>query len=601
MQACYPIHPELFDRLYNEWSSLDKFQRTRGVLRLMATVIHSLWESNDAGLLIMPSSVPIHDPNVQSELVRYLEDSWVPVIERDIDGGSSLPLRLDRENPTMGRYSACRRVARTIYMASAPTVQTANRGTDDRHIRLGCVQPGESVATFGDALRRLTDQALHLYMDKSRYWYSTQPSVLSVAKDRAAQLSDEAVEDEIKRRLQQEQTNRGAFMRVHACPMSSADVPDDLEARLVILSPEHPHQRNQGDSRALQAAQEILTNRGGSPRQYRNTLAFLAADQRQLASLQQGVRDYLAWESIEADKGAEGLNLDAFQAGQATTKREQADDTVKQRIPETWTAVLAPYQEDPRGEMAWQVNRPLGSGSLAERAANRLQREEALITKMAGTRLRIELDRIPLWQGEHVATSELVDYFARYVYLPRIVEPATLAAAVADGVGLMTWKQDAFAYADGWDEAAKRYIGLKAGTAMSLDAQSSGLVVKSQTAAAQLAQEEIESKPPNEVREGSPDQGTEPDTAHGPQPPKEPAQPKRFFGACQLDSMRLSRDAASIADEVIQHLASLLGAEVNVTLEIRADIPGGVPENIVRIVTENCRTLRFESQEFEGE
>jgi len=96
MKACYPIHPELFDRLYNEWSSLYKFQRTRGVLRLMAAVIHSLWEGNDAGLLIMPSSVPVSDPTVQPELVRYLPDSWVPVIERDIDGPNSLPLRLGR-------------------------------------------------------------------------------------------------------------------------------------------------------------------------------------------------------------------------------------------------------------------------------------------------------------------------------------------------------------------------------------------------------------------------------------------------------------------------------------------------------------------------
>jgi predicted AAA+ superfamily ATPase len=135
----------------------------------MAAVIHSLWERHDSSLMILPASIPIDEPSVQFELKQYLEDSWVPVIEKDIDGPHSLPLRLDQENPNLGRYSACRRVARTIYVGSAPTLHTANKGLEDRQIKLGCAQPGESVATFGDALRRLTDNATHLYVDGRRY------------------------------------------------------------------------------------------------------------------------------------------------------------------------------------------------------------------------------------------------------------------------------------------------------------------------------------------------------------------------------------------------------------------------------------------------
>ena len=186
MTAAYPIHPELFDRLYGEWSTLDKFQRTRGVLRLMAAVIHELWERNDQSLLILPASVPIDAPAVASELMRYLEDGWAPVIETDVDGPNALPLRIDRENPNLGRYSATRRVARTIYLGSAPTQQAANRGIDDHSIKLGCVQPGEAPPIFGDALRKLADQATYLYVDGQRYWYSLQPSVTRLARDRAA-------------------------------------------------------------------------------------------------------------------------------------------------------------------------------------------------------------------------------------------------------------------------------------------------------------------------------------------------------------------------------------------------------------------------------
>ena len=155
IQAAYPIHPEIFDRLYTDWSTLAKFQRTRGVLRLMAAVIHSLWEKGDKDPLILPSTIPIDDSRVQNELTRYLSDNWTPIIEKDVDGPSSLPLKIDSELPILGKLHATPRVARTIYLGSAPTTAAAHRGIEDRRVKLGCVMPGESPAIFGDALRRL--------------------------------------------------------------------------------------------------------------------------------------------------------------------------------------------------------------------------------------------------------------------------------------------------------------------------------------------------------------------------------------------------------------------------------------------------------------
>jgi hypothetical protein len=118
-------------------------------------------------------------------LTRYLDDPWTPVIEKDVDGPNSLPLRLDRDNSNLGRYSATRRVARTLYIGSAPTVRAANRGLNDQQVKLGCVQPGETPAIFDDALRRLADSATYLYQEGNRYWYSTQPNLNSLAQDRA--------------------------------------------------------------------------------------------------------------------------------------------------------------------------------------------------------------------------------------------------------------------------------------------------------------------------------------------------------------------------------------------------------------------------------
>ena len=251
LQAAYPIHPEIFDRLYNDWSTLVKFQRTRGVLRLMAAVIHSLWEKGDRTPLILPSNIPIDDQRVQFELTRYLSDNWVPVIEKDVDGPNSLPLRIDGEVPNLGKLHACRRVARAIYLGSAPTAAAAHRGIEDRRVKLGCVMPGESPAVFGDALRRLSAAATYLYQDGARYWYATQATVTKLAEDRAEQLKREPdkVAQELEQQLREDLRKTGEFSRVHILPHSGGDVPDDYDARLVVLGTGSCLQQGQGQRR----------------------------------------------------------------------------------------------------------------------------------------------------------------------------------------------------------------------------------------------------------------------------------------------------------------------------------------------------------------
>src|SRR5438046_9373133 len=157
--------------------------------------------------------IPIDDPRVQFELTRYLSDVWVPIIEKDVDGPNSLPLRIDSEQPNLGKLHATRRVARTIYLGSAPTAAAAHRGLEDRQVKLGCVMPGESPAVFGDALRRLAAAATYLYQDGPRFWYSTQPTVTKLAEDRAEQLKRDRdkVQQELDSRLRKDLLAMGDF------------------------------------------------------------------------------------------------------------------------------------------------------------------------------------------------------------------------------------------------------------------------------------------------------------------------------------------------------------------------------------------------------
>jgi uncharacterized protein len=467
MKAAYPIHPELFARLYEDWSTLERFQRTRGVLRLMAAVVHALWAGGDQSPLILPASFPLDDAAVASELTRNLEDSWKPIIDADIDGPGSLPAEVDREVPNIGRYRAARRVARTVFLGSAATLRSPHRGIEASRVRLGCVLPGEAIATFGDALNRLSARATYLYADQGRYWYGVQPSVAQVARTRAERLLTEARDDvhaEILRRLREER-DRGEFAGVHIAPATSGDVPDEQQVRLVVLGPVVPHVARSEESAALAAAGEILERRGSAAREFRNMLVFLAPDQRRLDELEWGVAEFLAWRSVDEERGADGLNLDPNQARQAATKRADADQAVTLRLAETYQWVLVPTQPEPTGQPRWDTVKVDGQGTLAARASRKLINEAYLYTTFAPSLLRLQLDGplSSLWESGHVSMNKVWDTFARYLYLPRLRDITVLLGAVSQGPASITWQRDGFATAEGWDEAAGRYLGLTVG------------------------------------------------------------------------------------------------------------------------------------------
>jgi predicted AAA+ superfamily ATPase len=233
-----------------------------------------------------------------------------------VDGAESLPYRIDGQVPALGRYAAARRVARTVFIGSAPSVAEQRvRGLEEVRIRLGCAQPGEPTAIFGDALRRLSSQLTYLYTDGiytdgNRYWYDTRPTVNRLAQDRAQGFSVEEVKAAIMARLRKVSKNR-EFAAFHVAPLQTGDVADEARTRIVVLQPEATHKRSLNGTAATKEARLILENRGNAQRLYKNMLLFIAPDENGMEALQTAGREYLAWESIQKEE--EALNLDAQQ------------------------------------------------------------------------------------------------------------------------------------------------------------------------------------------------------------------------------------------------------------------------------------------------
>ncbi|HEX7097504.1 MAG TPA: DUF499 domain-containing protein, partial [Acidimicrobiales bacterium] len=609
IKAAYPIHPELFARLYEDWSTLEGFQRTRGVLRLMAAVISALWASGDQSPLILPANVPLDDTAVQNELTRNLDHAWQPIIDTDIDGPSSVPRKVDADYPALGRYGAARRAARAVFLASAPRTGSVNRGVDLQRVKLGCALPGESVATYSDALNRLTDRSTYLYSEGSRFWYGTQASVARRARDLVDQFLTtrrDEVHAHILGRLSEATRDRGEFVAVHERAATPADVRDDPECRLVVLPPSAPHAQRDPDSRALVAARTLLEQRASGARQYRNMLVFLAADLKRLEELERGVAEYLAWSDIHSRW--EELGLDAFQRNQAAEKEKNARHAVELRLAETYHWILVPHQPDPTGPIEWDVVKADGQGGLAARASRKLVNAGSLAVTYPAELLRGALSEsgplAALWEDGHVDVNTLWDAFARYPYLPRLRDMDTLCATVRRGPASITWELEGFAVADAYDPKSGRYAGLVTG-AEAPSAIGTTLVVRSDVARRQLEADAAATSGAGAVPRtgtGAGDSEEDNETVIGPPVVPQPDTTlRRFYGSASLDPERYQRDFSKLAQEVVSNLAGHLGTEIEITVEIRATNPDGFPDNIVRTVSENARTLKLTDFGFETE
>jgi hypothetical protein len=595
IKRTYPIHPELFDRLYEDWSSLERFQRTRGVLRLMNTVIHALWVGEDQSPLIMPGSIPMSASAVNSELTQYLQDSWKTILDADVDGPNSEPAKIDQAKPLFGQRSLTKRLARTVFFGAAPTIGSAHKGIEAQRVFLGTAVPGDIPGNFHSALTQLGDRATYFYSGSGKYWYDLQANISRRAKDQADRLHREDVWAEIIKRLSSQGRTRGDFAGVHICPEDTGDIPDTDEARLVILHPRTSHKRNTADSSAVIFAQKATENRGTANRVNRNMVVFLAADQDRMSELDTAVRDYLGWSDVLLKQ--DELDLTQNQKNQAIEKQRQANETVNSRLLGTYQWALVP-EGQPVSITATKVE---GHGTaLAERVSKRLGSDGALTTQQAGAAIRHVLNTWAktLWESGSLSVGDLWKLYAAYAYMPRLRDRAVLNAGLLDFP--LLWEQDGFALAEGYDEIAGRYRGLVIpGDKVRVAVTDATLIVQPAVAIAQRAEETKATGNGDPVEPPSPVLPKKPGVDDPSPVPVAPPTQKRFFGSKVLSSDRYAMDFKKITDEVLSHLASTPGTELTVTIEIEATHPSGFDENKIRTVSENATTLKFDQSGFE--
>jgi len=607
----YPIHPEIFDRLYEDWSTLEKFQRTRGVLQYMAIVIHRLWNSDNKDALIMPGSLPLEDSNVRNKSIHYLPQGWEPVIEREVDGPRSAPYDIDGHHTLFGGVQAARRTARTIFLGSAPsTREQMIRGIQTERILLGAVQPGQTIGVFEDVLKRLRDRLHYLYAEQDRFWLDTKPNLRREMESRKQNISER---DELLPLLK-ERVNRifgrnHQFGGIHVFT-PSVDVPDDYGSgpRLVVLPTNAAYSRAK-TNQAFGEAEKILRNRGDQPRQKQNRLIFLAPDFDVVSRLKEQGRIYLAWKSIVTDIESGTLNQDLTHLNQAKRHRDSAEQSLSQLIRETYKWLIAPIEEFIKGKptLNWEVVSVSPTApNLVQAIEEKLREEEWLIYEWSPIHLRNVLKQWYLKDGvTEVSALKVWQDTCHYLYLPRLVNDNVFRNAIVQGLET----EDYFGFASG--KEGDRYLGFSFGRGSIASLDESSLLIDREAAAAYAERIRQATQPIPQPTQPDETGGTASPGATGgagTTTPGQTGQPgagpsasvkKQFYGTITLDPVKAKMDFATIMDEVVQQFTAKLGVDVTISVEIEAKTRDGFDEALQRTVKENCNVLRFSNAEFE--
>ncbi|WP_421076873.1 DUF499 domain-containing protein [Microbacterium sp. IO18] len=500
-------------------------------------------------------------------------------------------------------------------MGAAPRSKASRKGLDKQYVWLGTGTPGDTLGNFGSAIDQLAQRSTYFYEEQGHYWFDTQPSVTKTASDYAERLREdvETVWNEIVQRLRGEERARGVFDRVHVAPESSADIPDLENTRLVIVHPRHSRRKQDGsDSAAHQWVRDAIESKGASQRVHRNTLVFLMADKSELESLEAATRSYLGWKRVQAT--SDSLNLSTQQRKQTDEWVTRLNQTVSDRIRETFAWALYPEQFDPTKpfEIVSEKVPDSAGRSLAERVGAKLGRDDQLVTELGapilGATLHEELGT--LWSSaREMSVGELWGYFTRYVYLPRLTNREVLESALERALNAVLVDRERFAIASGKDPETGRYRGLivPPDHNAALQITDSTILVDWSLAEQQAQVERAEA-----IRRAAVDaagDGTEPigpvdyvtpspgvDFApEVPTPAPDTARsPIRYFGSVKVDPTRYSRDIGNVTREVIDRLVGA-GAKLEITIDIQAIKSDGFDEGEMRTISENTRVLKFDA------
>lgn len=312
IERAYPFHPLLIDALYMRWGSHPDFQRTRGVLRLLASIVGDIWKRRQGNTetqhLIQPCHVRWSIDAVQAALTRLWGPAYQSVAAADVIGERSNAGIFDEERGGDYRSEGIGQGLASAILLGSFGGQGGRSGFSSKDLKLACSRYGLNWNYTDGALLELENRCFYLHSTTAgslgkRYWFGTKPTLNKLVVQYRQQSAGENFEEEILEDLRAESQKgalAGATWRVIVNP--GEDLPEQKALTLLVLPPSLGWDENGGGKGAVkELVLEVSDRCGGKDRMYRNTLLFLAGTARGLNKLRQAHRERAALEGVRAD------------------------------------------------------------------------------------------------------------------------------------------------------------------------------------------------------------------------------------------------------------------------------------------------------------
>ncbi|MGQ9554502.1 MAG: ATP-binding protein [Anaerolineae bacterium] len=420
LRLAYPFHPQVIDLLYERWSTFPTFQRTRGVLRLLANVVADLYGRQHPAALIQTAHLNLANPDIRRELLKHVGNAYEGVIAADIVDSNAKAQRIDREmGSEYARFGVASGLATAIFFGSFSGGE--RRGINAANLRLALLQESIPPAIVGDALQRLENELWYLHLEGGLYQFRSQPNLNRVMLEREEAIKEAQSAEAIQARLR---SLAGSEMRVTLFPEAPGDIPDTRELKLAVLGGEHP-----GRSPATTHFAEELLNRTGSAfRVYRNTLLLLAPDAEAFGALRQQVRRFLALKGIQEDQTLQ-QTLSPADRETVASKLRDAEGAIEFQLRSAYRHLAKAGADSIQW---WDMGLPtVGErGSLAKRARDYLKSQDILLERIKPEHIVTKT----LANGEEgKSLGDIYDAFLRYPHLPLLESEDVLHRALVQG------------------------------------------------------------------------------------------------------------------------------------------------------------------------
>lgn len=559
MKRSYPFHPEVFERLRVDWSTISDFQLTRGMLRLIAGVIKRLYGESDAPL-IMPGDLPLHDRQFANELLRVLSGNWDPVVSEFAEPNSTA----DEIDLGSIRYADCRpgaakRIARTIFLGSVPS--KSRPGLDRQEINLGTVQPRQNLSVYRDALGELEGKLHFLHVVDGRYVLRTEPNLNRLHHDLVGKIddltADARIEGMFSSAIKKSVAGIEKNIEIVGLVSDSNQVADDrATVKLVALAPAYTlPSRDAEDDTARPLAASIVLQRGQLPRHFMNTITFLVASRDEVRKLRTAVRALMAWEDILDNAGRFGVP--ASQINGIKRQIHEARLETETRLARAYRRILTPVRANPAEESVELTEVRVdvdGRGEIFESAVRTLESEFIVVFDLSTTALK-NLVEEHFWNAttESADVDHMREQLARFLGFIRLAGPQVLDAAVsaARREGVYDVKTGADPD-DVGDQPTYLVPPVKTGGITGID------------------------DPPG------------PDTL--PDPPPHMRHKRVRIRKTEITSGGLLRFCTDLSDEVLQALDAS-GASISISVSIDGEIPDGLDDIKIAELKENAQHL----------